>query len=84
MGAYNSKYELEDFRPNKNESFYYNIHYWDDISPKNFEYYFNRPTTKISRKYYPQYEKGYLFGYNNRIHYTNYIDDESEGIEKSF
>jgi hypothetical protein len=76
MGQYNSKYVLEDFKSNKNESFLYGINYWNDFSPKNFDYYFNRPTTKISRKFYPEYERGLIYGYNNKVHYTNYIDEE--------
>jgi hypothetical protein len=76
MGAYNSKYVLEDFKSNKNQSEEYNLHAWENTKPKNFDYYFNRPTTKISRKYYPEYERGLIYGYTNKVYYTNYIDEE--------
>ena len=75
MGSYNSRYELEDFEPHSNQSYEYNLHAWEHTKPKNFDYYFNRQTTKISRKYYPQYEKGLIYGYNNKVHYTNFIDE---------
>ena len=32
--------------------------------PKNFDFYFNKKRiTKIPRRYYPNYKKGYLYGY---------------------
>ena len=38
---------------------------WDHTKAKNYDYYFKRPTTHISRKNYRWYQRGYLWGYYN-------------------
>ena len=38
---------------------------WDHTKAKNYDYYFKRPTTHISRSRYRWYERGYLWGYYN-------------------
>lgn len=44
------------FSPNEASEFY--------DPPKNYSFYFSKSRcTKISRRFYPEYTKGYLFGY---------------------
>ena len=51
---------------------------WDETEPKNFDYYFKRSATHISRKNYRWYQRGYIFGYYN----VNYKYGSTEEEEK--
>lgn len=75
-------YELEDWmcepigysRQHKTSS-------WDyPEKPKNFEYWFGKDRfTYISREYYPDYSKGYLYGrYKDESYYSFVILDEED------
>lgn len=65
---------------------------WEHTKAKNFDYYFKRPTTHISRKNYRWYERGYIYGYNYiPIEYgeetekeNNQIEDIPTEIERAF
>ena len=89
MGAYQSKL-VEDFQPNQNESFEYNIHTWMKTKPKNVQYYTGERFFKISRSLYPnEFQRGLIYGYSYlpQYHYTNYIEDdnsEDNDITKAF
>lgn len=56
MGAYNSRYILEEFNNPENRSYYEH--------PKNFEYWFGKDRfTYISREHYKNdFAKGYIWG----------------------
>jgi len=42
---------------------------WDAVKPKNYEYYSGERFVRIPRHLYPQYTKGYLYGYNEDANY---------------
>jgi hypothetical protein len=79
MGQYNSKYELQDFQTNQNQSEEYNLYEWQHTKPKNVQYYTGERFFKIPRHFYPdQFQRGLIYGYTYipQYHYTNYIDEE--------
>ena len=87
MGAYQSTRILQDFQPNQNESFEYNLHSWMHTKPKNVQYYTGERFFKISRSLYPdQYERGVLYGYSYlpQYNYTNFLQDDEDCDEKVF
>jgi dipeptidase len=87
MGAYQSTRILQDFQPNQNESFEYNIHTWMNTKPKNWDYYNGTRFFKISRSLYPdQYERGVLYGYSYlpQYHYTTFLQDDGDEDERVF
>ena len=53
--------------------------------PKNFEFYFSKERCfRVSRKHYPQYTRGYLFGYYEE---EEKLDEKKNGdgsIEREF
>jgi hypothetical protein len=54
---------------------------WDYVPAKNFDYYAGKRFTKISRRFYPEYTRGYLYGYwyeGKDIVINNYGDDDNE------
>ena len=84
MGQYNSTLELDfDYHmwirqeaPNA----------WTKYPPKNEEYYNGKRFCKISRGYYPQFTKGYLWGrYEDLDYYKDWVfNEDEEMIERSF
>jgi len=55
---------------------------WDHTKAKNYEYYFKRPSTHISRKNYRWYERGFLWGYYNiPIQYGEETQEENNKTE---
>ncbi len=80
MGAYHSKLLLEDFAPVRNESKEHKITEWDTNPPKNLNYYNGQRFFKVSRDLYPQYTRGWLFGYSiDPDYYKNILyENESE------
>ena len=80
MGETLSKTKLEDFQSHEmdfNQKL--KISAWDTHPPKNFDYYMGDRFTKISRRHYPEYIRGYLWGY----YYDPDYEDRIE-IEKDF
>jgi len=63
MGQYVSSYVLEDFAINRNLSIEHDVKEWDVHEPKNVDYYDGKRFFKVSRSCYPNYVKGYLYGY---------------------
>jgi hypothetical protein len=63
MGSYLSgiqKHKLEDF--SKNYLDYPNA--WRYTEPKNYDYYFSdKRDFRVSRQHYPQFTRGYFYGY---------------------
>jgi hypothetical protein len=64
------------------------LHYpygvWSYEKPKNFDYYFSKERfVKISRKHYPQFTRGYLYGYWEDVGYWDNIDEGGKEVEES-
>ena len=56
---------------------------WTYEKPKNFDYYFtNKKCFRISRKHYPQYERGQIYGYYEDLDYWD-KESEKEEIERA-
>tara|TARA_Y100001963_G_scaffold103375_1_gene142276 strand:+ start:1104 stop:1355 length:252 start_codon:yes stop_codon:yes gene_type:complete len=77
MGLSNTKYIMEDAMPHQ---FSYNrclkLSAWDYHNPKNFDYYSGERFCKISRSLYPQYTRGYIYGYYEDENYFKPLEDE--------
>ena len=63
MGSTESSMTVVDYSPNSNFSEKHNISAWTKFKPKNDDYYKGNRFCKISRSLYPQYTRGYLWGY---------------------
>jgi len=51
---------------------------WTSYPPKNIDYYEGKRFTKISRGYYPQFTKGYLWGRYEDLSYYDNMEIERE------
>lgn len=79
MGQVRSQLYLEDFAAVRNESKQHKITEWDTNPPKNLNYYNGQRFFKVSRDLYPQYKRGWIFGYTiDPDYYKNILYDESE------
>lgn len=68
MGQYNSTLDLDFYVHQWNTQEAPNA--WKSTPPKNEDYYKGKRFFKISRKFYPQFTKGYLWGrYENEDYY---------------
>lgn len=54
---------------------------WDKYPSKNAEYYQGDRFFKISRKHYPQYTRGYIYGYYEDENYYKCLE---EPLERAF
>jgi len=67
MGAYISSEDLRILEDSSYYSFPYNsqlkLSAWSGHNAKNFDYYNGNRFCKISRRHYPEYTRGILFGY---------------------
>ncbi len=63
MGGVESRFMMEDFSPVRNKSEEHKITEWDTFKCKNWQYYNGERFTTISRNMYPQYTKGWFYGY---------------------
>jgi hypothetical protein len=86
MGAYNSRYELEDWNtPRIGYSLHHRTSDWDfEDKPKNFDYWFSKERlTYISRKHYKNdYVNGYLWGrYQIKNSLDTIYETETENIQ---
>lgn len=53
---------------------------WSYEKPKNFDYFFtNKRCFRISRKHYPEYTRGYFYGYYQDLDYWDKESDKEEG-----
>lgn len=91
MGQYNSTLDLDFYVHQWN--FQEAPNAWKQYPPKNEDYYKGKRFIKISRGFYPQFTKGWLWGrYENEDYYKElgYYKNElgqwiiDEGIEKEF
>lgn len=74
MGTTPSKaFEVIDWSPNRNFSKEHRINEWYDQEPKNAEYYSGERFFKVSRNLYPDYTKGWLYGYNEDTSYWHRV-----------
>jgi hypothetical protein len=55
---------------------------WDTYPSKNAEYYSGERFFKVSRKHYPQYTRGYIWGYWEDDNYYKPLEEEE--IERAF
>lgn len=77
MGAYQSReVELLDWSVNRNRSVEHSINEWDEIGVKNADYYLGKRFCKIPRHLYPQYQRGYIYGYYEDIEYFKGLIEE--------
>jgi len=76
MGTPSSKPVLEGWHQNRNQSKELGITEWDAMKPKNFEYYANQRFCRIPRHLYPQYQKGYIYGYYEDAGYWKALIEE--------
>jgi len=76
MGTTSSKPVLEGWRENRNQSQEMGITEWDAVKPKNYEYYSGERFVRIPRHLYPQYTKGYLYGYTEDPNYWKALIEE--------
>lgn len=67
MGQYISKDDLRILEDSSYYSFPYNsqlkLSAWSGHNSKNFDYYNGNRFCKISRRHYPEYTRGYIYGY---------------------
>lgn len=90
MGAYVSKEDLHILQESSYYSFPLNSKYfnpWEGYCAKNYDYYMGKRVVKISRSLYPNYTRGYLWGYyitNNQDDDNSTYDDSDDELEKSF
>ena len=80
MGNTKSKYEVIDWSVNRNYSKEHHISEWEDLEPKNSEYYDGTRFFKVSRNLYPSYTRGWIYGYTENAEYYKdllYIENES-------
>ncbi len=75
MGAYQS-HEVLDWSVNRNRSVEHSINEWDEIGVKNADYYMGKRFCKIPRHLYPQYQRGYIYGYYEDIEYFKELIEE--------
>jgi hypothetical protein len=75
MGATES-HEVLDWSVNRNRSVEHSINEWDETGVKNADYYLNKRFCKIPRHLYPQFQKGYLFGYYEDCQYFKDLIEE--------
>ena len=74
MGQAISQFEVIDYSTNRQFSEEHNINEWQEIPPKNSNYYDGTRFFKVPRHLYPQYTKGYMYGYYESIdYYKKYI-----------
>ena len=67
--------KLIEYSLNRNLSSIHTLTEWDDVGEKNFRYYTGERFFRISRRHYPQYTRGYLWGYYEDLDYD--ICDEN-------
>jgi hypothetical protein len=88
MGAYNSKEELKELQeqPLLLTPFFFPYGAWHYEKPKNFNYYFtDKRCFRVSRKHYPQYTRGTIYGYYEDLDYWDKLsNEESNEIEREF
>ena len=76
MGQQNTKLCLEDAMPHQFEwNRRLKLSAWDYHNPKNFDYYTGERFFKISRRFYPQYTRGYIYGYYEDDNYYKCLND---------
>ncbi len=81
MGQSLSQFEVIDYAENRQFSKKQNIKEWQILRwhtiltpPKNSKYYDGTRFFKVPRHMYPQYTKGYIYGYYESVeYYKNYI-----------
>jgi len=55
---------VEEYQNNRHLSQIHSITEWEDLGDKgNYKYYTGERFFKISRRFYPQFTRGYIFGY---------------------
>tara|TARA_R100000734_G_C3235172_1_gene41756 strand:- start:156 stop:401 length:246 start_codon:yes stop_codon:yes gene_type:complete len=69
MGASQSKWVVHDWSVNRNMSQEHRISAWEELEPKNSEYYDGTRFFKVSRRLYPSYTKGWIYGYDHDSNY---------------
>jgi len=57
---------------------------WDTYLPKNKKYYSGDRFFKVSRKHYPQYERGYIYGYYEDVNYYKVLEELQYPLEIAF
>lgn len=84
MGNNPSRFEVIDWAVNRNYSKDHHISEWEDLEPKNAEYYDGTRFFKISRNLYPSYTRGWLYGYypEDAEYWKNmfYVETESDEV----
>ena len=80
MGQVHSKQLIEELFSLNALDFPYGL--WSYEKPKNFDFYFtNKRCIKISRKLYPQYKRGYLYGYWEDLDYWDKLAQEEFAMD---
>jgi len=64
MGHGVSKWDVIDWNPERNVSKEHRISAWEELEPKNSEYYDGTRFFRVSRNLYPSYTRGWIYGYN--------------------
>jgi hypothetical protein len=75
MGATES-HEVLDWSVNRNHSVEHRINEWEDSGVKNADYYLGKRFCKIPRHLYPQYQRGYIYGYYEDCQYFKDLIEE--------
>ena len=97
MGQYISR---DDLRILEDSSYYYfpynkdlELSAWFGYNAKNFDYYNGNRFFKISRRHYPEYTRGYVYGYwyngdqcspTDRYAPLKTLEEEEEELIRSF
>ncbi len=76
MGASQSHNEVLDWSVNRNRSAEHSINEWEDSGVKNADYYLGKRFCRIPRNLYPQYQRGYIYGYYEDIEYFKNLIEE--------
>lgn len=63
MGTTPSRFMVLDWSVERQFSQEHNISEWEEFEPKNTEYYEGTRFFKVSKSLYPQYTRGWLYGY---------------------
>jgi len=55
--------KLIEYSLNRNLSSIHTLTEWDNVGEKNFRYYTGQRFFRVSRRHYPQYTRGWIYGY---------------------
>lgn len=74
MGSSASQpWQVLDWSPERNYSREHRISEWNELEPKNAEYYDGQRFFTVSRNLYPDYSRGWIYGYDQDPDYWHRV-----------